>query len=123
MNTFLLILFGGALVVQLGFWLCVNTQLLLYIRKYSSSNTIQDEKYPSVSVVICAKNALSFLQMHLPAILDQDYPNFEVIIVDDGSKDGTYEYLKSLSQNNPKMLVLNIPPLEKKGKRKKYETN
>ena len=48
-----------------------------------------------VSVIICAKNEEENLKAILPAILDQNFPDFEVIIVDDNSEDGTWDFLVS----------------------------
>jgi glycosyltransferase involved in cell wall biosynthesis len=49
-----------------------------------------------VSVVVCSRNEYESLQELLPALLQQDYPDFEVIIVDDRSWDGSYDYLLGL---------------------------
>jgi glycosyltransferase involved in cell wall biosynthesis len=46
---------------------------------------------PNVSVVICAYNAESTMEACLQSLLQLRYPNFEVIVVDDGSKDATRE--------------------------------
>src|SRR5207253_7787109 len=46
---------------------------------------------PKVSVVICAYNAESTMEACLQSLLQLRYPNFEVIVVDDGSKDTTRE--------------------------------
>src|SRR5437660_1490514 len=46
-------------------------------------------KPPKVSVVICAYNAESTMQACLQSLLQLRYANFEVIVIDDGSKDGT----------------------------------
>ena len=48
---------------------------------------------PPVSVVICSKNESENLHKFLPSILEQDYPNFEVVVVNDGSTDTTSEVL------------------------------
>ncbi len=53
-------------------------------------------KYPPVSIIICARNEAENLQNHLPLFLEQDYPDFEVILVDDGSDDNTAEILDNL---------------------------
>lgn len=53
---------------------------------------------PSVSVVICARNEAANLQQYLPNILTQNYPNFEVIVIDDASQDATWEVLKNFEQ-------------------------
>ncbi|GEO06847.1 glycosyl transferase family 2 [Adhaeribacter aerolatus] len=46
-----------------------------------------------VSVIIAAHNELYNLQRLLPAVLSQQYPVFEIIVVDDRSTDGTTDYL------------------------------
>ena len=48
-----------------------------------------DHASPKVSVVICAYNAESTLTECLDAVVALDYPNYEVIVVDDGSTDAT----------------------------------
>jgi GT2 family glycosyltransferase len=46
-------------------------------------------RWPSVSVVVCAYNAASTIDDCLTALADLDYPDAEVIVVDDGSTDDT----------------------------------
>jgi glycosyltransferase involved in cell wall biosynthesis len=50
------------------------------------------------SVVIPTYNRITFLQRTLETVWAQRFKDFEVIVVDDGSTDGTIDYLKSLSQ-------------------------
>ncbi len=52
--------------------------------------------YPLVSIVAPCYNAEKFLEEALVSIFAQDYPNFEVIIVDDGSSDRSIDMLKAL---------------------------
>jgi glycosyltransferase involved in cell wall biosynthesis len=46
---------------------------------------------PLVSVVMPAYNASSFIAEAIRSVVDQDYPNMELIVIDDGSSDGTPE--------------------------------
>lgn len=59
---------------------------------------------PAVSVVMTVFNAMPYLPTSVQSILDQTLGNFECIIVDDGSTDGTSEYLASLT--DPRVIVL-----------------
>lgn len=54
---------------------------------------------PLVSIVMPAYNMATFLLECIPSILEQDYGNFELIIVDDGSTDQTAEVVHSFPDN------------------------
>ena len=47
-----------------------------------------------ISVVVLNHNGKHFLQKCLSSIIDQDYPSFEIILVDNASSDGSIEYVK-----------------------------
>ena len=51
---------------------------------------------PAVSIVICARNEERNLMKHIPLIMEQDYPKFELIIVNDSSWDDTEAILKAM---------------------------
>jgi O-antigen biosynthesis protein len=50
--------------------------------------------WPMVSVVVCCYNAEPTIDECLRSLGQLQYPNYEVIVIDDGSKDGTYEIVK-----------------------------
>ncbi len=57
------------------------------------------------SVILCTFNRIDYLKKSIPALLSLDYLDYEIIIVNDGSSDGTKIYLDSLI-NNPKIKVI-----------------
>lgn len=57
-------------------------------RAYSEVPFAVDETWPMVSVVVCTYNGSRTLRDTLAGLRQLEYPNFEVIIVDDGSTDG-----------------------------------
>jgi teichuronic acid biosynthesis glycosyltransferase TuaG len=59
-----------------------------------------------VSVVIPAYNAASFIERTINSVLSQTYQNFEILVINDGSKDSTLEVIQKLSQKDPRIKVL-----------------
>ncbi len=75
-------------IIQLLYWIVVFSKLARY-RSPISKKQVQQP----VSVIICAKNEAENLKKNLPHILNQDYPFFEVIVVNDHSIDETANIL------------------------------
>jgi glycosyltransferase involved in cell wall biosynthesis len=65
----------------------------------------QPARMPMVSVVICAYNAERTMRPCLESLKKLDYPNFEVVIVDDGSRDRTAE----ISMDFPEFRLIRQP--------------
>ena len=59
---------------------------------------------PKISVIMSVYNGLPFLKEAIESILKQTYKNFEFIIVDDGSKDKSWQHLKSLKDARIKLI-------------------
>ncbi len=86
---FLMGIFLSAFGIQLFYY------LFFYIRVPFSKKKERVTVTPPVSIIICARNEEINLQKHLHSLLQQDYPDYEVIVVDDCSTD---ESLITLSE-------------------------
>ena len=53
-----------------------------------------------ISIALCTFNGLNHLPDQMQSILGQDYQNLEIVIVDDGSTDGTYELLLKYKEDS-----------------------
>jgi biofilm PGA synthesis N-glycosyltransferase PgaC len=91
------------LLVQLSFTLFVHLKLgLVKVEEIPA-----DAKEP-LSVIICARNEAHNLEQYLPAILEQDYPEFEVIVVNDRSWDATKDVLKVFTDKYTHLKVVTV---------------
>lgn len=68
----------------------------------------QKSELPPASVIICARNEANRIKKNLTLVLEQDYPAFEVIVVDDCSWDSTLSVLKEMQKDYPRLKVLEI---------------
>ncbi len=84
-----------SLLIQLFYWLGIYIRFPLH--KPGKRGL---RKFP-VSIIICARNEEENLRQNLPAILEQDYPNYEVIVVNDRSTDKTEDILEILKKKYP----------------------
>lgn len=73
-----------------------------------------------VSVVICARNELKNLRNFLPSILDQDYPHYQVVVVNDCSWDESVKYLDEMEDAFKNLKVVTIQEQEKYRHGKKF---
>lgn len=64
------------------------------------------DKQPLISIVIPSYNKVKFIKKTLDSIFDQKYLNFEVIIQDGGSTDGTLKIIKHYIQKYPNKIIL-----------------
>ena len=61
-----------------------------------------------VSVVLTARNEYGNLRRHLPMLLKQDHPEFEVVVVNDASSDETDQLLRELQRDHSCLKVINL---------------
>ena len=64
---------------------------------------------PALSVIMAVHNGQPFVRDAVQSILDQSYTNFEFIIVDDASSDGTLEILIDFAERDARVKVLQNP--------------
>ena len=70
---------------------------------------LSESELPGISVVITSKNNAFELEKNLPFFLNQNYPKYEVIVVNSGSTDDTDVLLKSAELKNPHLYHTFIP--------------
>jgi glycosyltransferase involved in cell wall biosynthesis len=77
-------------------------------------------KHHSVSVIVCAKNEAENLKRYLPSILKQDYPNFEVVLINDASSDDSLEIMENFAEQYNNIKIVNVKNIEAFWGNKKY---
>ncbi|MCR5792029.1 MAG: glycosyltransferase [Lachnospiraceae bacterium] len=63
---------------------------------------------PGISVIIAVYNGIATIEKCMTSVLQQDYPSVEIIVIDDGSTDGTSEYLDHF-QTEENIQIFHIP--------------
>ena len=105
-NTAELILLSAAgvlLIVQLIYYLGLYNRIHTHNLAVGKDEVHFGRELPPLSVVICARNESENLRRNLPAILKQDYPDFEVIVINDGSTDESEDLLSELEEEYPNL--------------------
>ncbi len=95
--------FVFCLLIQLYFSLFVHLRLA----SVKIADLPESALHP-ISVIICARNEVKNLENYLPLILAQDYPNFEVVVVNDRSWDGTADLLEGFLKKYDKLKVVTV---------------
>ena len=108
----------------LGFYLLfslINFIFFLAFLSFSNARNRKSQKagFP-VSVIICAKNEAENLRNFLPSILAQDYPDFEVIVINDASTDSTLEVIEEFQKIDDRIKIVNVQNNEAFWANKKY---
>lgn len=99
----LFILFCLALTIQLWFYLGIFNKLSNY-----KKHELLTGSFPPASIIICARNEADNLARFLPSVFEQDYPTYEVVVVNDCSYDGTKDFLKEFALNHSNLKVVTI---------------
>ena len=100
------------LIVFIIFIACTIKQLLFYWGIFSRLAFFREKKKiikkQPVSVVLCAKNEYYNLKKNLQVILEQDYFDFEVVVVNDSSNDESIDLLNELSTKYQNLKIVDI---------------
>lgn len=90
--------------IQLFFVFFIQSRLAFFKNK----EAVPTENLPPLSVIIAARNESDNLYDNLPMILEQDYPNFEVIIINNQSDDESAWLLAAFARQFPNLHVVEI---------------
>lgn len=94
--------FGLVALIQLFWYWFFFSRLAFHKQKKKYDAT------PPVTVVICARNEYLNLEENLPFFLGQDYPDYEVLVINDGSDDESEILLHGMHAQYPRLRVINL---------------
>ena len=73
-----------------------------------------------VSVIICSKNEAENLKLFLPSIISQNYPDFEILLINDSSSDDSLQIMESFAKRHSNIKIVNVKNIEAFWANKKY---
>ncbi|TYA53237.1 glycosyltransferase [Formosa maritima] len=106
------------------FLFVVCAQVLYYLLIFGKFVFLKENKSATnnipISVVICAKNEAENLKRFLPSIIHQDYPNFQIVLINDASYDDTLEIMEDFASMHNNIKIVNVINNEAFWANKKY---
>lgn len=112
--TLLFYIFIGVTFINVTFY------VFYWLFAFAKISNTKTSPLPPVSVIICAKNESANLQKNIPKILSQDYPEFEVILINDASSDDTEDIMEAFKLANVNVQQVNVVNNETFWGNKKY---
>ena len=113
-----------ATVILYSFLSVAAIQIVYYIFfsvfAFSKNKGNKLSKSPAISVLICAKNEADNLLKNIPFLLEQEYPNFELVLINDASSDNTLEVMEEFKKKNKNIQLVNVVENENFWGNKKY---
>jgi glycosyltransferase involved in cell wall biosynthesis len=104
-------------VLQIIFFIVVGVQLIyliLYLIALSRPLGQKPAQSLPVSVIICAHDEEQNLRELIPILLSQNHPEFEIIVIDDRSNDGTFDFLLQETSKDHRLRMVHVnrtPPI------------
>jgi len=106
------------------FIIVVIIQIIYYLFVFGKFSFIKKQEFTSknfpISVIICAKNEAKNLKKFLQSILEQDYQNFEIVLINDGSSDKTLRVMETFKAKNDNIKIVDVKTIEAFWGNKKY---
>ena len=105
----LLIATGVLFIVQALYYFCIYNRIYARSRALKREEVHFSQELPPLSVIITAREECENLRRNLTAVLEQDYPQFEVIVITDGKGDDSDDFL-TLMENRYSNLYHSFVP-------------
>ncbi|WP_369048559.1 glycosyltransferase [Tenacibaculum sp. UWU-22] len=113
--TILFYIFVVAVSIQIIYYILLSTFAFS-----KTENTIPAKQNNPVSVIVYAKNKAQDLQKFIPCIINQNYSNFEILIVNNASTDTTLEVIENFQKHNTNITLIDVENNETFWGNKKY---
>ncbi|MCI9843988.1 glycosyltransferase [Flavobacterium pectinovorum] len=114
MLILLLYFFIAVVFIQIFYYLGIFGKFA-----FSKPQTITPKKLP-VSVIVCAKNEEENVKKYIPLLAEQNYPDFEIVLIDDASSDETLEVFEQFESQYPNVRLVKVKNNEAFWGNKKY---
>lgn len=102
MLTIIFYLFIGIITIQFFYYLIV-------FGKFAFSKTAKSTpKRIPISVIVCAKNEEENVVKFVPLLAEQDYPDFEIILIDDASSDSTLDIFEAFEKQYSNIRLVKV---------------
>jgi chlorobactene glucosyltransferase len=79
-----------------------SVRLTPYLDKFER----EEHDNPKVSIILPARNEEKFIGECLDSLIDQDYTNYEIIVIDDSSEDATWDIISEYAKKNTKIIPI-----------------
>lgn len=110
-------------VLLLVFLTAIGIQIVYFSVFIAAFSKKRDKRQPQplpVSIIVCAHDEAENLKELIPALLSQDHPAFEVIIVDDRSNDSTFDFLIAETAKDHRLRMVHVNRTPPHANSKKY---
>lgn len=114
MTTIALYFFILCLIIQILYWIIIFSRVA-----FAKLPPVTSSNIP-ISIIICGYNEGENFRQFLPKILEQDYPNFEVIVVNDRSTDNSTKILASFENQYKHLKVIHLTDFDRQQRGKKF---
>lgn len=114
MLNIIFFVFIAVVVVQLVYYLIIFGKFA-----FAQPQEITPKRIP-VSVIVCAKNEAEKVKVFVPLLAEQDYPDFEIVLIDDASSDETLDLFEAFEKQYSNVRLVKVANNEAFWGNKKY---
>src|SRR5919198_132835 len=127
LGTFIIITLTVLIFAVFSAWLCFLIYTIMSFKRVPKLESVNEQKqlqhdavfitgYPKVSIILPARNEEKYIAKCLDSLINQSYPNFELVAINDSSSDRTGEIIQRYNELNSKVVVaINAEPKPEEG--------